>query len=567
MENRDCKSKILSESYWDFLIPNYRENRITPLEEGKYCFQSADFDYRVLYVDSEGREPISFYTYGYHSVPNCYALLNMESLDAAGITAVQNLPALEVMGSGILIGFVDTGIDYQNSVFRNLDGSTRIVGIWDQTIQEGTPPPGLDYGSEYRREQIDEALKSGEPKEVVPSRDEQGHGTYLASVAAGSADVENRFLGAAPEAAIAMVKLKPAKQYLKDFYAIAPDALCYQENDILLGLKYLNQLAAELDMPLVLCIALGTNFGGHAGFTLLSSSLDLYAYLTNRAVVTGTGNEAAERHHYYHRFTDEQETAAAEIRVGSEVTGFSAEIWARLPDVVTLSLVSPSGERTRPISLRQGQKYHLVFTFDGTEVLVEYRLLLENEDSQLIFLRFQTPAEGVWRLELLPVQRALGNVHIWLPVQEFLSGEVFFLEADADMTLTEPGTARMAMTAAYYNAKDNGVDIHSGRGYTRNDMIKPDFAAPGTTVTGAGRDGRFTERTGSSGAVGITAGAAALLMEWLLDQPGTVGVNSIQIRNILVLGTGQRDFMDYPNREWGYGTLNLYQSLDRLRQL
>src|SRR5699024_6650738 len=153
-----------------------------------------------------------------------------------------------------------------------------------------------------------------------------------------------------------------------------------------------------------------------------------------------------------------------------------------------------------PISLRQGQKYNLFFTFDGTEVTLEYRLLLENNDSQLIFLRFTEPAEGVWKLELLSVQRAGGDVHIWLPVQAFLSGDVFFLEAHADTTVTEPGSSRATMTVAYYNGRDNGVDIHSGRGYTRNEIIKPDYAAPGTEVTGAGIGGEFVSRTSSSAA-------------------------------------------------------------------
>lgn len=133
--------------------------------------------------------------------------------------------------------------------------------------------------------------------------------------------------------------------------------------------------------------------------------------------------------------------------------------------------------------------------------------------------------------------------------------------------MTEPGSSRAAMTVAYYNGRDNGVDIHSGRGYTRNEIIKPDYAAPGTEVTGAGIGGEFVSRTSSSAAAGIAAGASALLMEWLKEQPGVGGVNSIQIRNTIILGAGKRDFMEYPNREWGYGTLNVYQSLDRLRQL
>ncbi len=567
MAEQECREKILSQDFWDFLIPNYRENRIGPLEESKYCLQEGDFGYRVLYVSREGRPPLSFYEYGYYSIPSCYTPLDMDAVNAAGISAVQNLPSLEVMGEGVMIGFVDTGIDYRNPVFQRLNGTTRISAIWDQTLQEGIPPEGFDFGSEYEKKQIDEALRLDHPLNLVPTIDEEGHGTFLASVAAGSAAPENRFIGAAPEAEIAVVKLKPAKDYLKTFYAIRQDAVCYQENDIILGLAYLNRLAKKKGMPLVICIALGTNFGGHNGSSLLSSILDEYASTTDRAVIIGTGNEAANRHHFFHQFMNDQETVPAEIRVGSGVTGFSAEVWAKLPDVVTVLLVSPSGERTSPISLRQGQKYDLFFTFDGTQVSVEYRLLLENNDSQLIFLRFQDPAEGIWRLEVLSVQRAVGEVHIWLPVQEFLSGEVFFLEADADTTLTEPGSARAAMTVAYYNGKDNGVDIHSGRGYTRNELIKPDYAAPGTEVTGAGAGGDFVSRTSSSAAAGIAAGASALLMEWLKAQPDIEGVNSIQIRNTIVLGAGKRDVMEYPNREWGYGTLNVYQSLDRLRQL
>ena len=567
MADQSCREKIMSQEYWDFLIPNYRENQIGGLKAGEYCFQEGDHGYRVLYLKAEGRGSLSFYEYGYHSIPNCYAPLDMDAVNTAGISAVQNFPTLLTMGEGIMIGFVDTGIDYTNPVFRTLDGRTRIAGIWDQTLGNGTPPQGFDYGSAFSEEQINEALREEDPLELVPSTDVEGHGTFLASVACGSADPVHRFVGAAPESKIAVVKLKLAKDYLKAFYAIRPDAPCYQENDIILGLAYLNRLAEQEQMPLVICLAMGTNFGGHNGSTLLSSLLDTYAYTMDRAVVIGGGNEAANRHHFHHRFLENQESVTAEIRVGEGVAGFSAEIWARLPDVVTVALISPSGERTSPISLRQGQKYNLFFTFDGTEVTLEYRLLLENNDSQLIFLRFTEPAEGVWKLELLSVQRAVGDVHIWLPVQEFLSGEVFFLEADADTTVTEPGSSRAAMTVAYYNGRDNGVDIHSGRGYTRNEIIKPDYAAPGTEVTGAGIGGEFVSRTSSSAAAGIAAGASALLMEWLKEQPGVGGVNSIQIRNTIILGAGKRDFMEYPNREWGYGTLNVYQSLDRLRQL
>ena len=151
MADQSCREKIMSQEYWDFLIPNYRENQIGGLEAGEYCFQEGDHGYRVLYLKAEGRGSLSFYEYGYHSIPNCYAPLDMDAVNTAGISAVQNFPTLMTMGEGIMIGFVDTGIDYTNPVFRTLDGRTRIAGLWDQTLGTGTPPQGFDYGSAFSK--------------------------------------------------------------------------------------------------------------------------------------------------------------------------------------------------------------------------------------------------------------------------------------------------------------------------------------------------------------------------------------------------------------------------------
>lgn len=562
-----CREKILSEDYWDFILPPFRENETYGSSPDQVCPQILDFGYRVESVDSTVLEPLTIDRYWYNSIPNCYALIDMEALEDAGITALQNYPTLNLMGENIMIGFVDTGIDYQHEVFRNLDGSTRIAGIWDQTIQTGELPDGLEFGSEYTQEDINAALRSENPREIVPSVDEDGHGTFLASVAAGSANVENRFLGAAPEATLAVVKLKRAKAYLKDFYAIRQDAVCFQENDIMLGLKYLNDLARKRNMPLVICIALGTNFGGHNGTSLLSFMLDNYSLQMNHCVVVGTGNEASLRHHYYHMFRSKNDTSTAELRVGEGVDGFVTELWSKIPNVVTISITSPSGEQTRQISLRQGYRYNFLFTFERTEVVVEYRLLMENNDSQLIFMRFKDPAPGIWRIQVQPLQMSEGDFHMWLPTQEFLSGEVYFLEANPDVTLTEPGTGRGSMTVAYYNGRDNAVDINSGRGYTRDGRVKPDFAAPGVSITGAGLNGGFVVRSGSSAATGLAAGAVALMLGWFEQQPGARGASTSQIRNLIVLGAKQRPEMDYPNEEWGYGTLDLYRLLDTLRQL
>ena len=187
MEDR-CKEKILSEDYWDFIVSPYREGELEGVDREKMCIQELDFGYKSVSLDSRMLLPLSLRQYWYGAIPKCYTLLDMQPLDAAGIITLQNYPTLQLMGEGIMIGFLDTGIDYTHPVFRNLDGTTRIAGIWDQTIQDGDPPEGFLYGTEYTEERINAALHSESPQELISSEDTDGHGTFVASVAAGSAE-------------------------------------------------------------------------------------------------------------------------------------------------------------------------------------------------------------------------------------------------------------------------------------------------------------------------------------------------------------------------------------------
>ena len=566
-KENSCREKILSQDFQDFIIPDYRENQELVYQESQICVENLGFGYRVAYVDQSLVDELSIATRGYNSIPNCYALLDMEAMNQAGISVLQNYPGLNLRGKGIMIGFLDTGIDYENVIFRNIDGSSRITAIWDQTDQNGRPPDTFSYGSEYTKEQINQALRSDEPQSIVPSKDENGHGTFLASVAAGGENIQQGFIGAAPEAAIAVVKLKEAKDYLRKFYGIRQGAVCYQETDIMQGLRYLHLLALKNQMPLVMCVALGTNLGGHNGMSGLSWILGSYSRLVDRCVVIGGGNEADERHHFQGRLDRVGDVQEVEMRVESGNTGFVAELWGTIPNVVTAYLVSPSGERSPVISIRQGSRYQLTFPFEQTTVDVEYRLFLRDGKSQLIFLKFDRPAQGIWKIGVQSLERADGEFHIWLPVREFLDGNVYFLEANPDVTLTEPANTDDPITVAYYRGADKSVDINSGRGYTRDRRIKPDFAVPGVQVLGAGVNGNFVRRSGSSVAAGITAGACAMIMEWLLDQPILAGITTSQVANIIILGAEQSTFSEFPNRQWGYGTMDLYRSLDRLRRL
>ena len=204
----NCREQIISEDYRDFIVSQLNPAELAEYIEEDTCIQEMRFLYDSIYLEKEKIEPLSFGRYSYNAIPKCFTLLDTEALTQAGILQIQNYPTLNLQGTGVMIGFVDTGIDYQNPIFRNLDGSTRIAGIWDQTVQTGEAPEGFLYGSEYTRERINQALQNENPRTIVPSIDENSHGTFLASIAAGGANEENQFIGAAPDSSIAVVNLK-----------------------------------------------------------------------------------------------------------------------------------------------------------------------------------------------------------------------------------------------------------------------------------------------------------------------------------------------------------------------
>ncbi len=562
-----CREQILSEDYRDFIGNHVRTSFFDSIMQEDHCEQDAGFGYKCIYLPASAADPITLPKYSYNSIPKCYAPISMETLNQTGILPVQNYPTLQLKGNGILIGFMDSGIDYTNRVFRNLDGTTRIAAIWDQTVQSGTPPRDFSYGSEYTQEQINSALQSEEPLELVPSTDESGHGTYAASLAAGGADAGEQFLGAAPEAAIAMVKLKQAKQYLRDYYFIPGNAVCYQETDLMLGLKYLNDLADSLGMPLVICITCGSSMGGHIGTLPLSFLIEGYSTRANHITVIGTGNEADKRHHYFNTLENTEDTKTVELRVGENVTGFSLELWTEVPNILSISIISPSGENTSRIPFRVGASAEIDFLFERTKVSVDYRLLVEKSSSELVFFRFNAPAPGIWKIIVEPLTVADGRFHMWLPLTEFLTGEVFFLESDPYYTLTNPANTDSPVVVSYYNGTAGAVSQSSGRGYTRTGRLKPDITAPGVNVTGALPGDRFSSRTGSCISAAITSGAVALMLEWILDIQKVSGIDSFQIKSLLILGAVRPKTMEYPNREWGYGQLNLYNTFETMRQL
>ena len=560
-----CREKIVSENYADFIWQtNVREEDIREIYPD-VCVQRINDYYTVFYADrrkwTADRERL--YEYGYELFPTLYTTQQTEGLEASGILALQEQPVLNLRGQGVLLGFIDTGIDYRNRCFLDNAGKSRILAIWDQTDQNGTPPDGIHYGSVYTKSEINGALSAEQPYEAVPTRDISGHGTKLASIAAGSENRETGWIGAAPLSSIAMVKLKPAKRYLKDYFLVPEEAEAYQENDIMLGVRFLHELAQRESLPLVICLALGSNMGGHTGTSPLSSYLNAIAVRAGRCIILAGGNEANQGHHYYGVMGEGDPYQDVEVRVAEREQGVMMELWSNTPDVFSVSLISPSGEEVPRVT--SGQKNWMFdFLFENTVIYVNFQTLNPFSGDQLIVVRMADPSPGIWRIRVYGERIVDGVYNIWLPVTGFVSSETVFLNSNPDITLTEPGNTETPITTGAYRSSNGSIYMDSGRGFTRNGRIKPDLAAPGVAVAAYGPENRAVNLTGTSAAAAVTAGAAALLLEWGIVRKNRMTLGTLEIKQLLVRGADRSVSLLYPNRSWGYGALNLYQAFAAL---
>ena len=190
MDEELCKEAVYSNDYYD-LILDYIGGY--PLGNPE-CIIQVDNTYDIGYYNRKRSPELNLRDYPYLTIPHCLTPMDMTALETSGVLQLQNPAALDLQGQGVLVGFVDTGINYEHPAFRNQDGSTRIIGIWDQTRQDGIPPNGMVYGTFYSEQEINEALQAEDPVELVPQRDENGHGTFLAGVACGSMNTQTEFL-------------------------------------------------------------------------------------------------------------------------------------------------------------------------------------------------------------------------------------------------------------------------------------------------------------------------------------------------------------------------------------
>lgn len=561
----DVGNRMIDEEYADLLITYNGNMRVFDAFENA-TVHIINFFHAVVHVPVSQITNEIIYKYGYSVMPALYGLVSQSSLEASGLFRLRSIPTFNLRGQGVLIGIIDSGIDYTNPAFRNADGTTRIAAIWDQTIQSENFPPITFYGTEYTREQINVALSSDNPLSVVPTTDEIGHGTMVAGIAAGSELPESNFAGVAPDAELLVVKLKQSKKYLRDFFLVREDVPCYESIDILFALEYLRLKAIELNRPIAVCISVNTSFGPHDGRDVLTSYLSLISRNVGFGVVIAAGNEGNSRRHYFGRINETTGFDTVELSVGENETGFTMELWGNPPGLYSVDIQSPSGEYIPRIVPRLDKSREISFIFEQTVIYLDYQLIEEQSGDELILFRFVKPAAGIWRIKVYGEIRVDSSFHIWLPMEGFISDNTFFIRSDPFTTVLNLGTGRYPITVTAYNDADDSLYLEASRGYTRTGVIKPEIAAPGVNILAPSLNNSFVEVTGTSAAAAHTAGVAALLFEWAIVRGNQPMLNTLDMKILMIRGARRDLEIAYPNRDWGYGILDVYNIFDSLRR-
>lgn len=474
----------------------------------------------------------------------------------------QKKQSFPLLGKDVLIGIVDSGIDYENPDFRNADGTTRILALWDQTLQNGKPPQEYHIGTEFTSEQINEALRMEVREEryrIVPSRDTSGHGTAVAGIAAGNGrgSKNGKYRGAAPEAGLLIVKMGGAGE-----------TGFPRTTQLMRGVDYIVRKAEELKKPVAINISFGNTYGSHDGTSLLERYLNTVSERWKNVICVGSGNEGTTAGHAAGEYRKGMMTEV-QLAVQQREKSFSLQIWKSYVDEVAITIVDPSGNHSGRLEEKEGTQR---IQIGETELLVYYGEPKPYSIRQEIYISFQPRNEfvtaGVWKIQMMPGQVVDKLWQMWLPVQNALNIGTAFLKPDSSTTLTIPSTASLVITVAAYNALTFSYADFSGRGpaqiYEGENANKPDLAAPGVRVMAPVAGGGYAEFTGTSFATPFVTGSAALLMEWGIVKGNDPYLYGEKVKAYLRRGARQiPGYERWPNGELGYGRLCLSESIPK----
>ena len=487
-----------------------------------------------------------------------YTLETITVMTAANINLLHLDNPLSLFGNGVLVGLVDTGIDYLNPEFMFKNGETRIHRIWDQTLPTDTTNQNVPFGVEYTKEQITDAINAsksgGNPYDIVNSKDTIGHGTSMAGVI-GATGINPNLQGAAPNCEFAVVKLAP---YINPPLKTRENIPIFDLTSISSAITYLVNYALNINTPMVVYIPLGSNLGNHNGEGILEDIIDTLSINRGIVMVTGSGNQANKGYHTSGMLSNPGDFNNVQLYISPEQKNLLLEFWISEPHKLSLSILSPSGESTGVIPSTLNSQDTNTFIFEQTTAKISYSIPEQLSGDELITVFLDNIQSGTWTFKLNADYTLNGVFNAWIPQEGITVGNTQFLSPIPYNTVTSPGTSKYIITVACYNQNNDNIVISSGTASLNNIINVLDLAAGGVNVQTIGANSTtISIVNGTSVSAAVVAGACALLLEWGIINGNDPNIYSQSIKYYLTGGTRKRSGDVYPNPQWGFGILDM----------
>lgn len=520
---------------------------------------SNEFKYiKNLIIRNNGNfDSISFF-----KILEPYTLQEINPLEATDFEYIQGSDSINLKGEGVIVSIIDTGIDYLNNTFMDENGKTRIEFIWDQGVNtKENENNNIPYGTIYTSDDINRAInayRSGDnPYDIVPSRDEVGHGTHMASLVGGMDYNENRIYGISSKYRYGIIKLNEDTALKKKFDIKVP---VYNLTTIFPSLEYLKDYVLTNSKPMVILLPIESNFGNHRGNSILDKYIKTISSNVGIVIVTGTGNEGDAGGHSLSVIENVGDSEVIELNIAEEDKNIILDIWANVPDIVDVNIISPSGEESGVLSTSGSIEFaeELSFVLEETHILYTEFVPEVFTGDQLIRIAMHNIRPGIWKFRTTLEKGKNSTINAWIPQRALINSKTRFLNSDIYGTITIPGDSTETITAAGYDQDNFNLLGYSGVAFRDDFIDRIDIAAGSKNAMAMGVNNKINIINGTSVAAAIAASTCALLMEWGIVRRNYPYMSTQSIKTFIARGTQKRKGDIYPNAQWGYGILNLY---------